>query len=113
DLMNAASTGDAAGDKLRGQLLDPANCWKQAHDLVEGKLKNIVPFGFEHTVIFYEPENCVDAPFLKSGVPKYPNNHCLHILYLPERGTATVDAQGLVHGPAQFGQNLKCCYQPW
>jgi hypothetical protein len=105
DLINKASDGTQQGAELRQQLLDPNHCWRTAHDIVRARLKDIVPFGPEHTVIFYEPESYDSVQASPSG-PVFPApNHCIHILYLDK------PKAGVTRG--SFHDNLMCCYKPW
>jgi hypothetical protein len=96
-------------------VLNPHNCWRKAHNIVTDRLKDIVPFGIEHTVIFYIPEGNDSVKATPSVFPA--PNHCLHILYLPEV-TATPtpspgSAQSSVQANRNFHDNLMCCYKPW
>jgi hypothetical protein len=110
-LLDDASTGIEPGNTLRDDLQDPDSCYRKAHNEVKQRLRRIgVPFGNEHFVMFYEPEEPYNPD--DDGicpVTAYPNNHCTHIFYLPEKATEKkVDTRKAV-----FDVYLKCCYQPW
>jgi hypothetical protein len=111
-LIKEASDGSRHGLELRRKLLDPSDCWKKAYEIVAQRLKGIVPFGSEHHVIFYEPEGPMDSRYGEPLIPKFPNNHCLHILWLPDASTWASSATP-TPTPPHFKAHLRCCYQPW
>lgn len=111
ELMDEASKPTTESNDIRKELVDPENTFKKAHDRVRTKLQSIpipIPFGNEHQVIFYQQEEPTNIPGSPGTMSKYPNNHCLHVFYLPE-----VPKPGQTPAPTEFGNHLMCCYQPW
>jgi hypothetical protein len=108
DLIDEASKGPQS-QPFRDMLVDKKNGYGNARSEVRRRLPNGVPFGDEHTVVFYVPEK----PTGNAGVPgtmaNYPNNHCVHVFYLPDMPPVTQPTPT----PAVFENQLMCCYQPW
>jgi hypothetical protein len=110
DLMDEASKNETPSRNLRKKLIDKANGYEKAKTEVRGRLQRInIPFGNEHTVIFYIPELRLNNPGEPGTMAKYPNNHCIHVFHLPDVPTSATE-------PAitsVFKEHLMCCYQPW
>jgi hypothetical protein len=100
---------DSATDsKLRAQLLDASDCYKNPKSAVQRILDGLpgdkVTIPKEAVIIFYED----DSTELTKSVRPFadnPSNHCLHIFFLPAVGEAAVKTS--------FSENLMCCYKPW
>jgi hypothetical protein len=113
-VMNEASKGTPAAKALRAQLLDQRHGWGQAWRILHDRLAQQVPqakeLGPEHTIIFYEDEDPIPEPSPSPCVNgPYAENHCLHILYLPEEQTGPQ----IQTRNASFDNHLMCCYIPW
>ena len=102
---------DSITDKIvRGKLLRSP---RSAKTEMESILDQLYPgqkirFRKKTEIRFYEPEEPVSGLIdLKLNlIPNYPNEHCLHIFYLPEEGKTDV-------AKPSFKKNLMCCYKPW
>ena len=107
--LNDSALNNSEGQKLRADLLEPASAKTTMQRLLDKMYPNEnIVFPRKAEVRFNEPEEPVDTPPTKSMVPKYPSEHCIHILYLPEVVTAQQKAD-----KATFAKNLMCCYPPW
>jgi hypothetical protein len=99
----------ATNSKLRAQLLDVSDCYKNPKAAVQNTLDGMpgdkVNIPKEVVIIFYEN----DTPSITKGrrpFADYPSDHCLHIFFLPDVGAQA--AAG-----TSFRENLMCCYKPW
>jgi len=106
-LIDEASKGPQS-QAFRDKLTDKQNGYNNARLEVRGRLSPI-PFGDEHTVIFYVSENPTGNFGMPGTMQDYPNNHCVHVFYLPDMPTAAQPTPT----PAVFESQLMCCYQPW
>jgi hypothetical protein len=107
--LNDSAMNNDEGTKLRADLLEPAQAKTTMQRILDKMYPNEnIVFPRKAEVRFYEPEEPVDTPPTKTMVPKYPSEHCIHILYLPEVVTAQRKAD-----KASFAKNLMCCYPPW
>jgi len=109
--FNKALQDSATNETLRKNLLKSP---RSAQTAVEKILDELYPnekikFPKRTVVTFYEPEEpAPDTPLELNlqTIPNYPNEHCLHIFYLPEKGKPVAPT-------TDFKHNLMCCYKPW
>jgi hypothetical protein len=108
--LNDSAINNSDGQRLRADLLEPASAKTTMQRILDKMYPNEnIVFPRKAEIRFYEPEERVDTPPVKIVDPKkYPSEHCIHILYLPEVVTAESKAE-----KASFKTNLMCCYPPW
>jgi hypothetical protein len=106
NLMDEASKKDDPTSKtLREKITNSKNGYEGARSEVKARLGSLATFGIEHQVMFYEPENVMSGiPVDPGNMSEYPNNHCLHVFYLPDASASP---------KTEFNKQLMCCYQPW
>ncbi len=112
DVFQTALTASATDKTLRKKLLTKRGCYKIPKQTIQGRLDSAYPddktkFPEDTLMVFYEAEGSLSAHLAATPQPWYPNEHCLHIFYLPPEGPLNTNDK------PTFKYNLKCCYEPW
>jgi hypothetical protein len=119
-VLNDSALTSAYGKKLRQDLLTTTANYSTPRKRVEEIVNSVIATKPGHKkvkfppgslFVFYVPEKPEPSPSPSPAVAPspcgggwYPNDHCLHVFYLPEVGQTS---------KALWEASLKCCYEPW